>query len=83
MSQGSVLCGLHKVTHHWGWERWSFRLSLDIQVIRELTSYLGDQRRLLKGMVFYSGLGRWVRCGSTETRGRASRWTETAKVREQ
>lgn len=30
-------------------EGWSFRLSLDVQVIseRELSSYLGDQRRLL------------------------------------
>lgn len=25
---------MHKVTHDWGWDGWSFRLSLDDQVIR-------------------------------------------------
>lgn len=57
---------MHKVTHDWGWEGWSFRLSLDSQLIR--ADFLSEGlRRLPKGMVFYLGFGRWVKCGSTET----------------
>ena len=85
MSQGSVLWGMHK---------WPMTgdgtdgLSGCLWTIRwlELTSYLRNQRRFPKGMVFYLGFGRWVKCGSTETRGRTSRSgndeTGRAQIRE-
>lgn len=59
-------------------EGWSFRLSLDVQVIseRELSSYLGDQRRLLGRHDVLFGPWRMVGWGSAEMRGRDSTWRQ-------
>lgn len=85
MSQGSVLWGMHKVTHDWGWEGWSFRLSLDNQVIRaDFLSEESEKASKRNGILLR--LWKVGKCGSTETRGRTYRSgndeTGRAQIRE-
>ena len=60
------------MTHDWGWEGWSFRLSLDNQVIRaDFLSEESEKASKRDGILLR--LWKVGKCGSTETRGRTYR----------